>query len=320
VIAYSAIEFAMHSNGIIEPSPHLLVVRGNLDDHASLTAALRVELARIVATEQVTRVGVGAFDPGSGDGAGTVIVALQRSFIATSPIPRSVRSGGRVRFDLELVAGYGDPTIHFTGPTGEVGAARVHTEGGRYSAELECGAANGEMQIEIDGTGANGILALAKFPISCGTEPPRALTVDSRLNDVPSNTDEAEQRMFTLVNREREQAGRSRLVWDEEMARIARAHSSEMRRAGIVSETLPTTGKLKEQVRAARPDVISFANVGRAYGLAEAHQGLFDLPSARAPLLSASVTRIGIGIVFGRVTAGSLREVFITELIVGLPP
>src|SRR5688572_25901425 len=60
IIAYSIVEFALHRNGIIEPSPHLLVVWGDIDSPETIVEQLKPRLAEILADGATARVGIGA--------------------------------------------------------------------------------------------------------------------------------------------------------------------------------------------------------------------------------------------------------------------
>ena len=60
IIAYSLVEFALQRNGIIEPSPHLLVVWGDIDSPQLIVDQLAPRLAEILADGATARLGVGA--------------------------------------------------------------------------------------------------------------------------------------------------------------------------------------------------------------------------------------------------------------------
>ena len=57
VIGYSLVEFALQRNGIIEPSPHLLVVWGDIDSPQQIVEQLQPRLAEILADGATARVG-----------------------------------------------------------------------------------------------------------------------------------------------------------------------------------------------------------------------------------------------------------------------
>ena len=95
---YSLVEFALHRNGIIEPSPHLLVVWGDIDSPQLIVEQLQPRLAEILADGATARLGIGAVKR-LADGSGAVVFALQGSGVSTSPIPRALPAAGSFQID-----------------------------------------------------------------------------------------------------------------------------------------------------------------------------------------------------------------------------
>jgi len=60
VVGYGLVEFALQRNGIIEPSPHLLVVWGEVDKASDIVDQLRPRIPEILADGATARVGIGA--------------------------------------------------------------------------------------------------------------------------------------------------------------------------------------------------------------------------------------------------------------------
>ena len=321
VMAYSLVEFALQRNGLIEPSPHLLVVWGDIDSPKLIVDQIQPRLAEILADGATTRVGVGAAKR-TADGVGAVVFALQGSGVKTNPIPRSLPEGGSFTLEASVDPRYRDPEVFVTHHGGVV--ARIDLQagkGGALTAQIPCGAEPGKRQVEITASDAQGSTVLANFPVWCGVAPPATLTVEPSLDDAPvADPVEAERRVLALVNRDREAAGLPALAWDERVADVARAHSQEMRSTRVVAHVSPTTGSAADRVRAVRiRTAVVLDNVARAYGLGEAHQGLMNSPGHRANLMSSLATHIGIGIVFGDEVSGR-REIFVTQVFTRVPP
>jgi len=321
IIAYSLVEFALQRHGIIEPSPHLLVVWGDIDSPRQIVEQLRPRLAEILADGATARLGIGAAKR-TPDGVGAVVFALQASGVRTQPIPRSLPSGGSFALEASVDPRYRDPEVYVTrhGGTVERIELRPGKDGG-FTAQVSCGDATGKQQIEIAASDEQGSTVLANFPVWCGAEPPATLTVEPSQDDVPvADPLEAERRVLALVNRDRQAAGLAALAWDERVAEVARGHSDEMRRTKIVAHVSPTTGSAVDRVRVAKiKTAVVLENVARAYGLGEAHQGLMNSPGHRANLMSGAATHIGIGIVFGDEVSGR-REIFVTQVFIRIPP
>jgi uncharacterized protein YkwD len=321
VIGYGAVEFALQRNGIIEPSPHLLVVWGELDTPGPIIDQLRPRLAEVLGDGANARVGIGSARR-KPDGTGAVVFAVQTSGIATSPIPRTLPAGGSVQIDGVVDARYHTPEVFVTHDDGSTEALAIAAgRSGGIGISLACGAHRGRQQVEITASDAAGSTVLANFPVWCGTDPPPTFTITpTRDDEGDMPPDAAAQRLFELLNRDRVTAGLQALVWDDRVAAVARAHSEEMQRTKIVAHISPTTGAASDRVRAAgiRTAVV-LENVARAYGVGEAHAGLMNSPGHRANMMSATATHIGIGVVLGD-EVGGRRELFLTQVFIRIPP
>jgi len=320
-LGYTLIEFALQRNGIIEPSPRLLVVWGPIDSPALIVEQLQPRLRELLGEGSASRLGVGAARRNP-DGSGAVVFALQGSGVTTSPIPRVLAAGGKLAIDAVLDPRYRDPEVFVTRDDGrteqlELAAGRA----GGFTSQVACGAHRGRQQIEITASDAAGSTVLANFPVWCADGPPRSIALDPAREDAPATTPAAAERgLLARLNRDRLAAGLAALAWDERLAVVARSHSDEMRRTHVVAHISPVTGSAADRVRAAHiKTTIVLENLARAYGVAEAHQGLMNSPGHRANLMSAAATHIGIGVAFGDEVSGR-REMFVTQVFMRVPP
>lgn len=321
IIGYTLVEFALQHNGIIEPSPHLLVVWGDIDSPELIVQQLSPRLAEILGDGATARLGVGAAKRHA-DGSGAVVFALQGSGVSTAPIARSVAAGGSIVIDAVVDPRYREPEVFMTRNDG--GTQRLELKPGRpggFTSEIRCGAHQGRQQIEITASDAAGSTVLANFPVWCGAQPPQTVTVDPSHDDPPAATpEEAEHRLLANLNRDRAAAALPTLLWDDRVADVARGHSEEMRRTHAVAHISPTTGSAADRVRAAKIKTgVVLENVARAYGVNEAHDGLMNSPGHRANLMSGVATHVGIGVLFGEEISGR-REMFITQVFTRVPP
>lgn len=322
-LAYPLVEFALQRHGIVEPSPHLVIIWGPLDDPAPMLEQLRPRLASILSSapsaRPFSRVAVGT-SMRNGD-EGVAILALQSSHILTQPIPRSLPEGGSLTLEGSIKDGYRQPQVFVTRENGKV-EHLSEGQGQRFRARVSCEGRRGRQQVEITAADASGSTVLANFPVWCNEEPPRGITIHPDEDDsrpVTSAAD-AEARMLALVNRDRDAHKLPPLQMAEDVAAVARAHSTEMRSTGVVAHISPMTGSAADRVRAAKlrtPLVLE--NIARAYGVTEAQSGLMNSPGHRANLLSTEATHIGIGIVLGEEVAGR-RELFVTQVFTRVPP
>ncbi len=109
-----------------------------------------------------------------------------------------------------------------------------------------------------------------------------------------------EQQMLQLVNAERKKRGLKSLVADEQLRKVARAHSSDMLKRGYFSHMTPEG---KDPFYRMKKAGINYKRAGEnlAYAstLAKAHKGLMNSSSHREAILNKTFGRIGIGIVDG---------------------
>ncbi|MDQ3368159.1 MAG: CAP domain-containing protein [Myxococcota bacterium] len=320
-IPYSIIEFALHRNGIVEPSPQLLILWGDIDAAEQIVQQLRPGLAELLADGATARVGIGAATRRP-DGTGAIVFALQGSGVSTSPIPRQVKAGGSFLVNAVVDVRYKSPEVFVTRNTGATDRLELkHGSSGGFTTPVSCVGFEGRQQVEITASDAQGSTVLANFPVWCGTAPPLSLTVTPSVDDVPASGPlDAEQRLLAMVNRDRQAAGLPALLWDDRVASVARGHSSEMWRTKVVAHISPTTGSASDRVRIANIKTpLVLENVARAYGLGVAHHGLLNSPGHRANIMSATATHIGIGVAFGDEVSGR-PDIFITQVFTRVPP
>ncbi len=321
LVGYSVVEFALQRHGIIEPSPHLLVVWGHVDEPSLIVDQLRPRLVEILSDGATARVGIGAARRNP-DGTGAVVFALQASGVATSPIPRAVAAGGSFPIDAVVTTRFREPELYVTREDGSTQHMEIEMgRSGAFKAKVACGKHIGRQQVEITASDASGSTVLANFPVWCAQEPPLAIVIEpTHADDAIMPADEAERRLLALVNRDRQVAGLSAVLWDDRVTAVSRAHSEDMRRTKIVAHISTTTGSAADRVRAAGiKTALVLENVARAYGVGEAHAGLMNSPGHRANVLHSQATHVGIGVILGEEVSGR-REMFITQVFTRVPP
>jgi len=318
-VSYPLIEFALQRHGIIEPSPHLRVIWGPLDDVGAIIEQLGTVMPEILDDGPFTRIGVGAAPRGDGEGA--IILALQKSYIDTDPMPRALPAGGVIGLRGRVRAPFRDPQVFVTRDDGGVVQPPVRGDAGGFSAEIDCGSHRGRQQIEVTADDASGATVLANFPVYCREKPPTSIQLRGPTDDRPvTSAEDAERRLLALLNRDRAAHGLPALIGDPAVAAVARAHSREMFETGVVAHVSPRTGSASDRIRAAGIRTAAvLENVARAYGISEAQDGLMNSPGHRANILSPEVTHVGIGVVIGDEVVGR-RELFVTQVFIYRPP
>ena len=317
---YDAVAFAMQHHGIIEPSPHLLVVQGSPNNAEGVLREVIPRLESMIPGGDFARIGAAEVSTGS---EGQYVIALQESHVVTEPIGRVVPRGSVVIVKGRVLPPYGDPQVLVTAADGSVSRrAVVKSSAQEFWARVRCGDAPSTHKVEVIGHASRGATVLANFPVYCGIQPPATLTMGNpRLDDgTGGQPDLVEQRLYDLLNASRRKAGLPALIPGDEAASVARRHGVDMRDAGFVGHVSPTSGSAQDRMRrAGLVSPVVLENVARAYSAQEAHTGLMESPGHRANILSDEVTHVGIGVVKG--SGDGLRdELYITQVFYAVPP
>lgn len=139
-------------------------------------------------------------------------------------------------------------------------------------------------------------------------EPEEEKIVSLRFKTTSVNIDEeAEQQMFLMLNKERESRGLNSLVFDKNIAKVAREHSKDMLSRGYFSHYTPEGISPFDRLSKAK---ISYLYAGENLALAPnvslAMQGLMNSPGHKANILSPNFKKVGVGVI----DAGIYGEMF----------
>jgi hypothetical protein len=236
------VEFALRRHGIVEPAPHLIVaaVVGPVDER-SVVADIEPRLPGVLSQGKYNRLGVGSSTSG---GRTRVVVALGESYLRMRAIRRELPAGDVVTLDGAIFEPFRAPNV-------VVDRARpaVERHGLGFRASFPC---RGRYQIEVTGEDVHGTQVLANFPVFCGVSAPQEPPTIAAAGAAVRGPDDAERRVFELANQDRRRASLPTLRFDAELARVARAHSEDMRDHDFVGHISPRTGNAVERMHRAR--------------------------------------------------------------------
>ncbi len=119
------------------------------------------------------------------------------------------------------------------------------------------------------------------------------------------------RKMFELVNQERIKFGVKPLLWEEQLAEVARDHSRDMFERGYFSHYSPEGKDVGDRLIEA--DIFFNAageNLALAPDVIRAHNGLMASPGHRRNILDASFSKIGIGAIDGGIYGKMFTQVF----------
>jgi uncharacterized protein YkwD len=250
------------------------------------------------------------------DGTAWLVLLASPRRATLRPFPRAVAVGDTVVLEGELVTGLADPRLFVTAPDG---TARERAMSGtrRFRAELTFDVP-GRWVVEVLGRGLNGPEVLALLGVSAGAELPSGATVAEGPD--PEDQGAAEARVLAAMNATRRHHDLPPLESSPALTAVARAHSADMLRAGLLAHRLPGGASTVERVRRARvPYRKVLENVAKGSTALAAHEEIEGSPAHRDNLLIAGPTLAGVGIARGTLTGGG-PVVYLTEVIVEPEP
>jgi cysteine-rich secretory family protein len=298
------VDFLGWHHGLVEPSPHLVVVETSRPRPPEADRMMKTRLRSVLAEAQgrFTRVGVGL--RGS-----RCVVALGESPVDLAPVPRALSIGERAEIRARVRPPYVRGEGFLESPDGSIGPL-ARTDGA-LSGTVSCGQP-GRFQVEITGEDRFGAAVLANFPIWCGVEPPGEIAATDA-SPPPRTAEEAEAAIVGLVQRDRRAAGLPELRADKMLAELSRAHSEDMRDRRYVGHVAPHDGgPAQRAARAGLRAAVLLENVARAYSPEDVEDGLLSSPGHRENILDARVTHLGVGVALGPLV-GQRRELWVTQ-------
>jgi uncharacterized protein YkwD len=250
------------------------------------------------------------------DGTAWLVLLASPRRSALRPFPRAVAVGDRRVLEGELVTGLADPRLFVTAPDGSV-QERSISGARRFQADLLFDR-RGRWLVEVVGRGLNGPEVLALLAVSAGEEYPAA-AADPPAGPDPADPAAAEARVLEAINATRGRHGLPPLETSPALQALARAHSAEMLRQGLLAHILPGSGDIGERLRRARiPFRKAMENLAKGQTALAAHEATEESPAHRDNLLAAGPTQAGVGISRATLPGGGpvvyLTEVFVEPL------
>ena len=308
----SELDLVTHHLGLPEPVPHLLITHA--PDAPRLANVVSARLAKVFNLTEYTHIGGVADRVERGV---MVIIALSRRHATMAPVPRSLPGPARLPLEGSLASGYSRPKLAHTLPGGETRIVDLG-QGPAFAASADL-AGTGRHRLEIVADGPRGPEVIVNFPVFVGVP----AEVKPEIAPEPRRTvkpDQAQSRLFELINQERIKAGLEALVFDLELSEAARGHSEDMRKEGYVGHLSPTSGSAEERLlRAGIVTDLAAENIARGNDPDEIHKGLMDSPGHRNAILLPKTTHVGIGISSAR--NRDVVDYIVTELFIRrIPP
>lgn len=281
------VEFTLHARGVVEPAVVAFASRATSADELGAELDARLEDAMLT---RDLRIGVGGDDP-------TVVIVVRAALADIGRVPRFV--GKDDGFDLDIAVAPGPSTevkVVRGDRVTEMLASSVD-EHGRVRARFSCGGWTGVKWLVVEGRIDPQPFPLALVPIHCGLAPPAGYWTEADRNVA---TDDREQRLLAVINRERLARGLRPLVTDPRAAAAARRHALAMRATRNVAHDhdgiTPSDRLCDEGLFAPR----LLESTLRARHLGEVTERLLNDGRYRAQVLDPAATHVGAGIAADR--------------------
>jgi len=287
-------EFALHWAGCPDPSGAVTTL---LTSETGFTVFAR-RLKELSVSSDYTHMGV-AVEPATSPYAERWVALLVDRRIQMNAVPAVAQPGASIALQFRLDLAFDGAAIAVTPPRGEVRITEPGLSSEWVVTAVPLGREIGEYWIELIGHDSGGPQVLALFPVQVGRPVPRIWVGAPVTDESWITTDqEAEEVAASHINQDRKRFGHPALIWDEELAELARIHSKDMSENEFFAHVSPTTGTVFDRIqRAGYPASFVAENIAMAPRLFEAQASLMRSPGHRAAILTSDATHFGVGVV-----------------------
>ncbi len=289
-----SLNYRQHRAGCSAPNARYGIFRNNSLD--GILEQLKAD-DRPLHLGRATRVGVGVVRKSLLQGYVATLI-FSEMHVTLQPFPTRPIPGKTYTLRGRVAGGYRDTRVAITLPNGEVIEQPLPLDDdGRFDDRVAFDRGRGRYVVEIVGSGRMGPAVLSIMHCYAGVPYPGPDAVGAD-EGAPKDLRRAEREMLDLLNAERRKAGLRPIRFDEELARVARAHSRDMVENDFFAHISPTTGDLEARMKRAGLTARAFTeNLANNRTLRGAHEGLMDSPAHRKNILDPQAARVGIGIV-----------------------
>lgn len=135
--------------------------------------------------------------------------------------------------------------------------------------------------------------------------PASSQSEESQILNIPENItlkqdSQAEEDLFTLVNKERRERGLKEVVFNNSLRDVGRSHCTDMFKRSYFSHYTPEGKSPFDRIEAAEIDYLAAGeNLAYAPSVIIAHQGLMNSPGHRENILRKEFGTLGVGVIDG---------------------
>jgi len=234
-------------------------------------------------------VGLGALEAG---GRWLLASLTVERFVSLEPVPRALEVGSTIVLRGKKVAPVDDLRVLVAPPAGAVASVPVTFKAGGFKAVVSLDQGDGIYSVEVLGDVGFGPRVLNLFPVTVGSGDTASVILSVPWRDGPSRN---AWMLFDLIVADRAEHGLGALEPDLDLARVAIAHSRDMRDAGFFGHVSPSHGGIEERTG----HLEGLARVGEVIALASSPQrafaNLLASPAHASSLHDPAMTHMGVG-------------------------
>jgi uncharacterized protein YkwD len=252
--------------------------------------------------DSVTHAGVGVhMDDQSHPEKGIWLTLVYLEYLAEiKPVPRTVSPGEILRLRGEIYAPYQRARMPVTLPNGQV-KTYPNLLGNRRGFLFEIPFSQGKgrytLELLVDDP-QQGPRVAAILPIYAGQAYPSAEPSPSPSQEQFASTTEAAQRLFWLINQERQRHRLPVLQEDQLLEQISWQHSEDMGKNKYFAHISPKGEDPNERFHRAGGKGQVGENIAFDISIEGAHRRLMNSPGHRANILDPRFTHLGVGVYF----------------------
>ncbi len=234
-------------------------------------------------------VGIGALETG---GRWLLASLSVERIVKLEPVARALEVEGKIVIQGKKAGSVDDLRVLVAPPAGEVASVPVTFKAGGFKAVAALDQGDGVYTVEILGDVGFGPRVLNLFPITVGTAGTAAVVLSVPWREGRSRN---AWMLFDLIVADRKELGLGSLEPDLDLARVAIAHSRDMRDAGFFGHVSPSHGGIEKRTA----HLEGVVKVGEVIALASSPQRAFGnllaSPAHASSLHDPAMTHMGVG-------------------------
>jgi uncharacterized protein YkwD len=230
------------------------------------------------------------------DGGSVVSVIAVDALADLSPLPTSTRVGQWLTLDGTMLIPASAAKVVLLGPRGAPKSVPASLTGRKIRSSFAVDQPGGWV-VQVLATVSTGPRPVLEASVYAGTPPPDQFVPAPAPGEAAAQgAKDDDDGMLRMINAARVSEGLLSLTRDPELDRVARAHSQEMLKAGVVGHDVGTGDP---KARATAASIVAHAvgeNVATSKTLEGAHRALWASPSHRENTLMSQFTRVGVAV------------------------